>query len=180
MGLVDRLQQEFPLDVEWLGFEIHPETPAAGLPLTTMFPQIDPEAMTRRLNEMAAPFGLAFRKIAHIANSRLALEASEFAKDHGRFAVVHRQVFDAYFTKGCDIGDSNVLMQIARDTGMDATALQQDLDAGTYRSKLEQARREAGRLQVTAAPTFLFNNKERIVGAQPIDVFRKLLKTTQG
>ena len=180
MGLVDRLKQEFPLEVEWLGFEIHPETPSEGMPLIMMFPQIDPEVMTRRLNDIAAPFSLSFRKIVHIANSRLALEASEFAKDHGRFDAFHRKLFDAYFTKGGDIGAIGILMQIARDTGLDADSLRRALEAGTFRSKLEKAREEAVRLRVTAAPTFLFNDKERIVGAQPLDVFRDLLKKMQG
>ena len=66
MGLVDKLKQEFDLHAEWLAFEIHPETPAEGMPLIKMFPRADVESMTRRLNSMGASFDLTFQKIVNI------------------------------------------------------------------------------------------------------------------
>jgi predicted DsbA family dithiol-disulfide isomerase len=176
MGLVDKLKQEFNLSVEWLGFEIHPETPTEGMPLLTMFPRADVEGMTRRLNSMGAPFGLAFRKIVNISNSRLSLEAGEFAKAQGRFDEFHSAIFNAYFSQGKDIGSVDVLKQIGKEAGLDADALGTALQTGTYRRGLEAAKEEATRLGITAAPTFIFNGKDRIVGAQSIGVFRERLK----
>ncbi|MHB8844333.1 MAG: DsbA family oxidoreductase [Nitrospirota bacterium] len=175
MGLVDTLSREFDIQVEWLGFEIHPETPPEGTPLTAMFPGADAEAMTLRLNRMGAPYGIAFRKIEHISSSRLALEAGEFAKQQGRFGQFHHAVFDAYFGQGKDIGNIEVLAEIGRKTGLDAAALGAALRAGAYRRALERVKEEAARLTVTAAPTFIFNDQDRIVGAQPIEVFREKL-----
>jgi predicted DsbA family dithiol-disulfide isomerase len=176
MGLVDTLKKEFDLTVEWLGFEIHPETPREGMPLTKMFPRADVESMTRRLNSMGAPFGLTFRKIVNIANSKLSLEASEFAKEHGRFDQFHRAIFEAYFSQGKDIGDIGVLAQIGKDSGLDTAALKRALETGRYRKQLDAFKEEAAGLSVTAAPTFIINNTDRIVGAQPIEVFREQLR----
>ena len=175
MGIVDRLKQEFDLSVEWLGFEIHPDTPLRGTPLVQLFPHADVDGMTRRLNSMGAPFGLAFRKIVNISNSRRALEAAEFAKEQGRFDPFHRAVFEAYFAQGKDIGDLDVLMQVGMQTGLDQDELGNALQAGRYRRALDEVREETARLGVTAAPTFLFNGKERVVGAQPIEIFREQL-----
>ncbi|NTW60271.1 MAG: hypothetical protein HGA43_14030 [Nitrospirae bacterium] len=119
MGLVDRLKQEFDLNVEWLAFEIHPETPPEGMPLIKMFPRADVDGMTRRLNSMGAPFSLFFRKIVNISNSRLSLEAGEFAKEQDRFDQFHHAVFDAYFAQGKDIGDITVLEQLGKGSGLD-------------------------------------------------------------
>jgi predicted DsbA family dithiol-disulfide isomerase len=177
MGLVDKLKQEFDLTVEWLPFEIHPETPPNGMPLVKMFPRADVESMTRRLNSMGAPFGLAFRKIVNISNSRLSLEAGEFAKEHGRFDEFHNDIFKAYFSQGKDIGNVAVLKQIGKDAGLDAIALGKALETGKYRQVREEAKEEAAHLGITAAPTFIFNGKDRIVGAQSPEVFRELLKT---
>jgi predicted DsbA family dithiol-disulfide isomerase len=47
---------------------------------------------------MGAPFGLNFQKIVNISNSRLPLEAGEFAKEQGRFDQFHHAVFQAYFS----------------------------------------------------------------------------------
>jgi len=176
MGLVDTLKQEFDLRVEWLPFEIHPETPPEGMPLMTLFSRVDVESMTRRLNSMGAPFGLAFRKIVNISNSRLSLEAGEFAKAQGRFDEFHSLLFNAYFSQGKDIGSVEVLKQIGKEAGLDADALGKALQTEKYRRVLEDAKEEAVRLGITAAPTFIFNEKDRIVGAQSIDVFRERLK----
>ena len=177
MGIVDRLTQEFDLSIEWLGFEIHPETPPRGMPLAQLFPRADVEVMTKRLNSMGEPFGLAFRNIVNISNSRQSLEAAEFAKEQGRFDAFHRAVFDAYFSQGKDIGDIEVLTQLGMQAGLDPEALRNALRTGRCRRVLEEVREEAARLGVTAAPTFLFNGKERVIGAQPIEVFRERLSS---
>jgi predicted DsbA family dithiol-disulfide isomerase len=175
MGLVDRLKQEFDLSVEWLGFEIHPDTPQEGTPLSTMFPQLDARNMVRHLREMAAPYGIAFADISRISNSRMSLESSEFAKEHGMFDPFHRALFQAYFSEGMDIGNLEVLKQIGHESGLDRDALAQALQTGKYKPRIENMRKEAARLGVNAAPTFIIEDQDRIVGAQPIDVFRKKL-----
>jgi predicted DsbA family dithiol-disulfide isomerase len=179
MGLVDRLKKEFDLQVEWLAFEIHPETPPEGMPLTTMFPRADAEGMARRLNSMGEPYGITFRKVEHIANSRLSLEAGEFAKQQGRFDQFHHAVFEAYFAHGKDIGSLDVLTEIGRSAGLDAEGLGTALRTGAYRQTLESVRKEASRRTITAAPTFIINGQDRIVGAQPIEVFRNKLRPMQ-
>jgi predicted DsbA family dithiol-disulfide isomerase len=179
MGLVDTLSKEFYLQVEWLAFEIHPETPPEGMPLTTMFPRADAETMARRLNSMGALYGITFRKVEHIANSRLSLEAGEFAKQQGRFDQFHHAVFDAYFAQGKDIGSLEVLTDIGRGSGLDAEGLGKALRAGTYHQTLESVKEETSRLAVTAAPTFIINDQDRIVGAQPIEVFREKLNLVE-
>jgi predicted DsbA family dithiol-disulfide isomerase len=176
MGLVDKLKQEFDFSVEWLGFEIHPETPPEGMPLTKMFPRADVEGMTRRMYSMGAPFGLTFQKIVNIANSRLSLEAGEFAKEQHRFDQFHHAVFEAYFSHGKNIGDIGVLVQIGKDSGLDTAALKRALETGKYRKRLDAFKEEAAGLGVTAAPTFIINETDRIVGAQPIEVFRERLR----
>ena len=176
MGLVDKLKQEFNLAVEWLAFEIHPDTPQEGMLLSAMFPRLDSQNMFRHLREMAAPYGIAFADISRISNSRMSLEASEFAKEHGKFDQFHRALFQAYFSQGMDIGNLEVLTQIGHESGLDRDSLAQSLQTGKYRPRIEDMRKEATRLGVNAAPTFIIEDRDRIVGAQPIDVFKKKLR----
>jgi len=176
MGLVDKLKQEFDLAVEWLAFEIHPETPQEGLLLSAMFPKLDSQNMFRHLRDMAAPYGITFMDIARISNSRMSLEAAEFAKEHSRFDQFHRALFQAYFSQGMDIGDLEVLAQIGHESGLDRDSLSQALQTGKYLPRIENMRKEADRLGVNAAPTFIIEDHDRIVGAQSIDVFRKKLR----
>jgi len=176
MGIVDKLRQEFDLSVEWLGFEIHPDTPREGMLLSTMFPQLDAQNMFHHLRDMAAPYGIIFADIDRISNSRMSLEAAEFAKEHGRHDQFHSALFRACFSEGMDIGSIEVLTHLGLEAGLDRDALGQALQSGKYRPMIENMRNEAARLGVMAAPTFIIEGKDRIVRAQPIDVFRKKMR----
>ncbi len=165
--------------MEWLGVEIHPETPPEGTPITERFRPEDISRMMRHLRSMGAPFGIIFADRTVLSNSRMALQAAEFARENGRFDAFHEAVFAAYFSQGLDIGNLDVLIQIARDAGLDAGAMEDALRSGKYLPKLAQAQKEAARLGVTGVPTFFIEDKKSIVGAQPLDVFRKVLRSVQ-
>jgi predicted DsbA family dithiol-disulfide isomerase len=106
----------------------------------------------------------------------MSLEASEFAKEQGMFDQFHRALFQAYFSQGMDIGNFEVLTQIGHESGLDRDSLAQSLQTAKYRPRIEHMRKEATRLGVNAAPTFIIQDRDRIVGAQPIDVFKKKLR----
>jgi predicted DsbA family dithiol-disulfide isomerase len=92
------------------------------------------------------------------------------------FDRFHRALFQAYFSQGMDIGDLEVLTQIGHESGLDRDSLGQALQTGKYLPRIEDMRREATRLSVNAAPTFIIEDRDRIVGAQPIEVFKKKLR----
>jgi predicted DsbA family dithiol-disulfide isomerase len=140
MGIVDKLKQEFDLSVERLCFAIHLNTPQEGMLLSTMFPQLDAQNMFRHLREMAAPHGIIFADIARISNSRMSLEALEFAKEHGRFDQFHRALFRTYFSKGIEIGNLEVLACTGHDAGLDRDALVQARQSRKFQPMIETMR----------------------------------------
>lgn len=120
-----------------------------------------------------APFGLVFNVRTRLSSSRLALEATEYARDAGRYHSFHVRVFHAYFTENLDIGDIEVILDLAKKEGLDTEELSAALQDGRYRSRLEDAREDTQRYGVTAIPTFIVNGTKKIVGAQSLDQFRK-------
>ncbi len=156
--------------------EIHPETPSRGRPLNELFRQADIDRMMEHLRTMGAPFGIIFADRPFLSNSRLALIAAEFAREQGRLQPVHEAIFSAYFSQGLDIGDIDVLSDVVRQAGLDAEAFKNAARGSTYVSRLQAAQLEAARAGVTGVPTFVIAGKRTIVGAQPLDVFRKALK----
>ncbi len=68
-----------------------------------------------------------------------------------------------------------MLRQIGRDVGLDVEAMAHAIQSGKYLPKLAGAQEEAARLGVTGVPTFFIGDKKSVVGAQPLDVFRKVL-----
>lgn len=142
--------------------------------MASRFRAEDIEAMMGHLRTMGAPFGIAFADRAFLSNSHAALLAAEFAREQGKLPAFHEALFAAYFSHGLDIGDLDVLRQIASNAGLDADAMAGAVKSGKHLPALEKAKEDAARLGVTGVPTFFIGDK-KLVGAQPLDVFRKTL-----
>ncbi|MCX8044400.1 MAG: DsbA family oxidoreductase [Desulfobacterota bacterium] len=174
-GIIDSLKQEFPIIEEWLPFEIHPETPPRGALLAEHLPHIDWDELYCQLRVTGAQYGIVFGDVRMLANSREALAASEYARDCGMHERMHQALFHAYFTECKNIGNRQVLLDLARDIGLDPKGLAAALDANSYQERLDRSAREAHRRGITGVPTFIINGSISIVGAQPLDVFRTML-----
>jgi predicted DsbA family dithiol-disulfide isomerase len=145
--------------------------------MTKRFRPEDITRITEHLRSMGAPFGITFVDRPILSNSRLALQAAEFAREQDLFDPFHTALFAAYFSRGLDIGNIDVLGLIAHESGLDAGGMKKALQVGKYLPKLEAAKEEAAVRAVTGVPTFFIGDKKSVVGAQPLDVFRKSLRS---
>ena len=131
----------------------------------------------RRVSAGAAPSSIfPFEAPQLLSNSRLVIEAAEFARDAGKHPEFHRAALAAYFVRSQNIGDLDVLCELAAGLGLDVVALRQELAAGRYADRRKAAHEEACGLGITGVPTFIFAGGARVVGAQSLDDFRRLLE----
>jgi predicted DsbA family dithiol-disulfide isomerase len=137
-----------------------------GYDVTQMY-----DNLRRRGNE----FGIVFADRSVLSNSRLSLEASEYARDKGKHEQFHEKIFNAYFTEAIDIGNAERLCQVASECDLDPVDMMHSLKDGRYNLRLDEAKREGLKIQLTGVPTFFINNKHKIVGAQPEKVFTDIL-----
>jgi predicted DsbA family dithiol-disulfide isomerase len=156
--------------------EIHPETPAEGRSIASMFPKARLEAMTVNLNSSGSKYGIKFNNLSVLSNSKLSLLAGEFAKEHGKFHEYHEYIFRSYFTDGKDIGNLDVVLQAIEAVGLDTELFNEALNANKYEKNLDNTQNLAHEYSINSTPTFIINNKYAIVGAQPIEAFREALK----
>ncbi len=166
---VERLEREFALDVEWQPFELHPEIPPEGRELGSRG-----AAYYANLTSLAQQEGLALRPPTRASNSHRSLEAAEFARDQGLFAPFHTALFEAYFGHDRDIGDVDVLADIAEANGLDSAALREALESKRYAALVDERTDEARHSDITGTPTFVFQSGDRrlpIVGAQDYALF---------
>ncbi|MDE3096943.1 MAG: DsbA family oxidoreductase [Chloroflexota bacterium] len=177
LARVERLRRAFDVDVTWRPFELHPETPRTGARLDG---RLGGEARARayrdNIGQLAAASGLALRMPAVIANSHLALEAAEFAREHGGFEAYHQALFRAYFEEGRDIGDGETLCELAREAGVDDQGLRQALADERYAVRIDAMTRAAREDEVVSTPTFIFSGGFRLVGAQDYEVFESVTR----
>ena len=170
------MKEEFDLRDEWLPFEIHPETPRAGVLLTESLPHIDWPGLYARLREMGAPYNKVFADVSVLPNSNEVLQAGEYALEHGAFEQFNEAVFKAYFTDLQDIGARAVILDLAVQCGLDAEDLGIALDENRYAARLRAVTEEARSRGINSAPTFIIDHQYVIVGMQSDGQFRQLLQ----
>lgn len=176
---VERLQREAPVVVEWRPFELHPETPRTGADLRGRLGNAERvRAYTQNIIALATDSGLAMRMPLIVANSHRALEAAEFAREHAvdAFAAFHRALFAAYFEEQRDIGDVDVLCEIARAAGVDDQRLRQALADERYAGAIDQITHDARADEILSTPTFVFEGGFRLTGAQDHAVFESITR----
>jgi predicted DsbA family dithiol-disulfide isomerase len=173
-----KLKPEFDLELDWRGFQIHPEWPAEGMLASQWRNGMDPntrKAIWERIKAMAVAAGFEMKAPETLTNSRLALEAAEFAKEAGAGEAFEQRVYRAYFYEGRNIGSQAVLAELAADAGLAADDLNLALDSKRYSQRLAHNTVEAHQNGVSGVPTF-FIGEYPLVGAQSEDVMRQVLQ----
>ena len=169
---VEKLRQNHDVDVQWTYFPLHPETPLDGLLLKDLFAgrNFDLEAAHTRLKLLMDREGLVFNQRSHTYNSRLAQElAKGFDSDCLREAL-----YKAYFEKGKNIGDVDVLVDVAESCGVPGDTARRALTDRTFKEAVDADWAKARRYGITGVPSFVAG-KQMVVGAQPYEVLEKLI-----
>lgn len=178
LEILQRLKPEFDFDFEWRGFQIHPEWPLEGIPAEQVRGLGDAEARRaawERIKALADTIELPMRPPAIFTNSRIALEAAEFAHEQGKGVEFEERVYRAYFQDGANIGDAEVIGKLAGETGLDRVKLAEALSSGKYSLRLKNNSLVAHQRGVSGVPTFFINGFS-MVGAQSPDAMRHVLK----
>lgn len=164
-----RLNDTYDVKINWCGLEIHPDTPATGMPVSKLgYAPEQWQAMMATLTAMAAEEGLSLKTHDFTTNSRRALLLAEAAKAAGRerFYAVHERLFSAYFSDGLNIGDADVLRELAAECGLESERVEAAWTDPRYGQRLDINLRHAVELEVRGTPTYVFGTR-LLVGAVP-------------
>lgn len=110
-----------------------------------------------------------------VPNSMSSLQLGELARDSGRFADLHPQLFRAYWSEGRDIGDPGVLADVAGSAGLDANEALTAIAEGRYVARIRVSTDEALEAGVTGVPAWVVDRRFMVPGAQPHEVFDRVL-----
>ena len=114
---IGKLEREYDVNVRWIAFPLHPETPEAGQTLEQLFTgrDIDIPAALAHLTKVAGELNLPWSEHTMTYNSRKATELGKWAEDSGKAQPYHDAVFRAYFADGLNIADTKILKQLCRN-----------------------------------------------------------------
>lgn len=176
------LRPDVKFDVIWRPYRLDPSIPREGVDrrayLKAKFGDSPrTSAMGDAIRSEGASEGIAFAfdKIARSPNTLDSHRVIRWSANAGVQNEVVERLFQAYFIEGRDIGNSDVLSEVAGKAGMDGelvgTLLAGDAD-------LESVEREAGlanEMGITGVPTFIFDSKFMISGAREAELLVRVI-----
>lgn len=170
-----------------MGYELHPETPPGGVPLSAYLR--DPEGTHAYVKSFAGAFGITdLSPPERLANTRRALAAAERARDRGRLEAFNAAVYDSYWRWGLGIESDADLAAIAGRAGVDPEGAVAAARDPALLERVDAARRAALGAGVTGVPTFDIEPaapgagrvSSRIVGCQRYEVLADAARRAGG
>lgn len=176
------LRPDVPAQVFWRPYRLDPTIPREGVDrrayLKAKFgdsPRTG--AMGEAIRSEGAGEGIAFAfdKIAKTPNTLDSHRLIRWAAGAGVQDDVVERLFKAYFIDGRDIGDAQVLTDVAAEGGMDATLVSELLAKDADLGAVEREAGMANQMGISGVPTFIFDSKFMISGAREPEILLRII-----
>ncbi|MER9543069.1 DsbA family protein [Mesorhizobium sp. M0437] len=176
---------DIDVHIRWRPFQLDPTIPPEGKNRRDyMVAKFGSEQRIREIHARIEPLGeaegisFAFDAIKVAPNTLDAHRLIRWAGTAGE-AIQNRLVrrlFQLNFEEGANLGDHAVLIEAAREAGMDAsvveTLLPTDADVEAVRTEIATA----SRMGISGVPCFLLEGKYAVMGAQDADTLADALR----
>ncbi|NOC44521.1 MULTISPECIES: DsbA family oxidoreductase [unclassified Ruegeria] len=173
---------DHPFVIEWHPFQLNPDMTDAGMDrreyLERKFGGKDGAVRAYApVVEHAEKAGLNinFEAMKRTPNTLDAHRLIHWAGIEGKQNAVVDALFDAYFVQGRDIGDHEVLADIADSAGMDAAVVMKLLKSDADREDIRNRDAHSRKMGVSSVPTFIVANQHAVPGAQPPEMWEKVI-----
>ena len=172
---IEKLKANYPLDIRWIHFPLHPETPAEGKSLAELFAGRDIEPMRLRMQGLMAEAGLPYGDRSHTYNSRLAQELGKWADTQVGGEAIHDALYKAYFADAVNISDVDALVRIAESVGLNPEAARRVIESREFEQQVDADWQRSREIGVSGVPTF-YANELVVVGCQPYETLEKFVQ----
>ena len=152
---------------------MRPDTPKEGLLRQPRSGETDDE-LSEPIRSQVREAGLVMRPPRVTPNTLFALEATEYAQQHGKFMEFHHAAYKAYWDDGKDLGQLDVLAEVARSVSLDADEMIECLETHEFSSRVMGQYQEALQHGIRGIPTFVVGNL-MFTGAHPYDIFKSAM-----
>ncbi|WP_341668722.1 DsbA family oxidoreductase [Alcaligenes sp. SDU_A2] len=158
------------ITITWRPFELRPA------PEPTLKPQDPylPAIWDRSVYPLAQRLGVAIRlpSISPQPRTAKAFELLAMAQDQGLDHAYSLRILRAFFCEDRDIGETDVLIELAAQIGLDPEQARHALENGTYTQRHCEAQRHAREdMQITSVPTIVVG-EQVFRGMPPLDALQ--------
>ena len=172
------------VQVQWKSFQLMPDAPIdMGVDIHDMLAKKYgrsrqwAEKMNENVTGMAQEAGLAFHMEKMIpTNTFDAHRLAHLAAKHGLEDQAEEELFAAFFTEGRHLGKKETLEEIGREIGLKESEVASALDSGDFAEEVRKEIEDGISIGLQGVPFFVIDRKYAFSGAQPPDVFLKILR----
>ena len=172
------------VEIIWRSYQLDPNAPrTSGETLNEMLAKkygmnIKQAAANHdRLTALGAEAGLEYHfERAKPGNTFDAHRLIHLAASKGLQNDVKERLMRAYFTDGAAIGDSETLVEIVAEAGIDADEARAVLASDAYADDVRADERRARALGIHGVPFFALDEQYGVSGAQPAEIFLNVLE----
>lgn len=171
-----------PFIIEWHPFQLNPDMPAEGMDRRAYLENKfgGKEGAVRAyapIVEHAEKAGLTinFDQMTRTPNTLDAHRLIHWAGIEGRQTAAVSALFKAYFVEARDIGDAEVLADIADGIEMDAGVVTRLLQTDEDRQAIQDRDAHSRRMGINSVPTFIVANQHAVPGAQPPELWARVI-----
>jgi predicted DsbA family dithiol-disulfide isomerase len=183
-----RLEDEVQAEIHFQPFELNPDMPPEGQDtverlsrkygMTPEQVRSNGEAITARGREVGFTFNMDKRKRTY--NTFDAHRLLHWAGHEGHQLELKHALLKAYFTDGKDPSAHDVLVELCRESGLNAQRARQILDSDEYADDVRERERVYAEQGITSVPTIIMNDRYLIQGGQAPDAFEHALRRVAG
>ena len=167
--------------IQWQPFQLNPDMASEGADrgeyIRAKFGPGGYGQMAEALVEIGHSVGIDFDfdRPGRVPNTIDSHRLMGLAGSAGLQEELSEVMFRQYFGEGLDIGDAAILAAAGAEAGLDLAAMKALLETDEGRQEIKQSDAAARGLGISGVPTFVFDEKFAIVGAQEPAVFVELL-----
>lgn len=173
---------DHPFVIEWHPFQLNPDMPEGGMDRREYLERKfgGKEGAVRAYAPVVehaekAGLNIDFEAMKRTPNTLDAHRLIHWAGIEGKQNEVVDALFAAYFVHGRDIGDHEVLADIADSVGMDAAVVLKLLKSDADRDDIRQRDTHSREMGVNSVPTFIVANQHAVPGAQPPELWAQVI-----
>ncbi len=174
---IEKLRENFNIDIKLIHFPLHPDTPAEGREMAGFYAQrgLDSDKMYTDMKERMDAEGLPYGKRTHSYNSRLAQELGKWADTLDDGEKLHEALYKAYFVESKNIGEVDVLLEVVGSVGLSVDDARKVIEERTFKAEIDADWQKSRQYGVTGVPTYVAGGYG-VVGAQPYEALEQLMK----
>ena len=171
-----KVKKAYDINVKLVHFPLHPETPPEGRSLQDLF-NCGPKEIDNKnvhMRGLMGNEGLPYSNRTHTYNSRLAQEIGTWADTQDGGEGIHDKFFEAYFVEGCNLADTDVILNVVARAGLKPEDARIVLEERLFKRAVDEDWSKSHQYGITGVPTFNIAGKS-LVGAQSVETLAHLM-----